>query len=165
MVPQDYVNSSAALGGPKLAPKEVNKVIKDAQQPVYEDIRRLLGEENYKEFKDYNGSLTERYQFEDLNQSLGPGVAPFTDAQIDFLASNMAEMKSKVRSANNGSMPLREPTEQVSARYDELLRRAQSVLSADQLAELKRGLAGDLDLRIQEETIIKKFLPSATAPH
>jgi hypothetical protein len=77
----------------------------------------------------------------------------------------MAEMKSKVRSANNGSMPLREPTEQVSARYDELLRRAQSVLSADQLAELKRGLAGDLDLRIQEETIIKKFLPSATAPH
>ncbi len=153
LVPMDYLNSTEALGVSDLAPRDSVSMIRELQRPIYDEIKQLLGEDRYGEYRKYTGSLTERQTLEMMTQPLKYGDHPLTESQFDAVVNALAGLKAGTREVNGGIMPLRETPDEIETRYRAVLEQTRPALGADQAAALERIFAEDVALRRRQQAI------------
>lgn len=146
LVQWHYARTGEAMGLDPLPTDAAIRIIKQAQQPIDDEIRQLLGDEHYKRYQEYNGSLTERQTLQRITTDLRQGPSPLSDDQFEHLVKHLAEMTDQVRAINQGILP-NESSDVVRLRYEALLERSRTVLSETQIAELKRLFAAELERR------------------
>jgi hypothetical protein len=136
-----------AAGLPAPTGPESIRIGKEAQQPVYDSIRTLLGDEKYEAFQHYSGTLAERQLLEQMTQGIRHSDTPLSEPQFDALIDTLSGANREVRSANGGYMPLHEPVENLKQRYAAVLEKSRAFLSPEQLAKVQRAFDDDIAVK------------------
>jgi hypothetical protein len=84
---------------------ETLKALNAAQQEADEQVRQFLGESRYDLYKDYQQTLGERAQLNQLKQQMAGGENPLTDQQLEQLLVLMKEEKENVAAATGQPLP------------------------------------------------------------
>ncbi len=136
-----------AANGSSIAPQDSLRVTKELQQPIYDDIRALLGDDAYALYTEYNESLTERTELGRITKNLTAPGEVLSETQFELLVSTLAKLTAEVRAAHNGVIPLGESPDQVAARFSATLDSVRSSLTPEQTAALQRAFATEISDR------------------
>jgi hypothetical protein len=176
--------ASSLLDGSATSRAETLNALNAAQQEADEQVRQFLCEGRYTQYKDYQQTLGERAQLNQLKQQMAGGENPLTDQQLEQLLVVMKEEKQNAAAATGQPLPgtshdnanlhamlsgdqtekLLEAFETVSSRTYE---RASGMLSPDQLSVFGRFQTHQLQAMRMG---MKLFVPDksesvATAPN
>ncbi|OGV72813.1 MAG: hypothetical protein A3K19_28470 [Lentisphaerae bacterium RIFOXYB12_FULL_65_16] len=148
----------------------------EAQQQSESAVKELLGEEQYKVYKDYEATVGERMQLSQLNQLLAEKAMPLDEAQQEELItlmveerqkSNVASMKEQQAEWLNG-MPSDEMLNQQLLKQEELNKRvyerSAATLSVPQQAELKAFQAQQIQMQKLGIQMMKGFMSEKKEP-
>lgn len=146
--------SAAAMAkfGPDGADKDAStQKVTDAQKRYAEQLQAMLGEERYKKFQTYEGSIGDRFLLQQFEGQFSASGAPLEAAQKERLLGFMREERTKTPS---NLMNTTDPAKQMDAlKSDEaigqfmtgqedfnrrVLSRARDILSADQIAAFEK---------------------------
>lgn len=146
--------SAAAMASfdPNSPDKDANeKKVADTQKRYAEQLQAVLGEERYKKFESYEGSIGDRFMLQQFEGQFAASGAPLEAAQKEKLLGFMREERTK---APSNLMNATDPGKQMDVlKSDEtmgefmtgqedfnrrVLGRARDVLSADQIAAFEK---------------------------
>jgi hypothetical protein len=144
-------NASALMGDKKdeQTTSAAQKSITDAKKQADDEIKALLGDERFGQYQEYQKTMTERMQIDQLKNSLATQNMPMSDQQSAQLFQIMKEEKAAVppvipNDANQNAQAMKammspETLEKQSQWMDDynkrLLARAGQVLSQEQLKQ------------------------------
>lgn len=138
----------------------------ETQKRYAEQLRSVLGEERYKQFQSYEGSIGDRFMLQQFEGQFAASGAPLEAAQKQGLLNLMREERTKAPAGRSNAMNYTNPQQQIEAiKSDEgiktfvssqeefnrrVLNRARDVLNADQVATLEKVQQQQLEfLKVQ----------------
>ena len=136
----DVLSSARAQGlDPRTNREELSQLTALAQAEVDANIKTALGETAFNQYQNYETTLPQRNLVNQLDQRLSYSGPPLTSSQAEFLVSALATNTSGTSAdpapagpgnwgGGRSALPI----------ADAVIQRAQSVLTADQLAALKQ---------------------------
>jgi FtsZ-binding cell division protein ZapB len=152
--------------------------VKAEQEAIDEQIKQLLGEDNYARYHAYGKSLSERLVVTQVADELADGPRAVRADQEQQLLDAMIEERQNFKFTTDYSDPSKlkgdvasyyteagtqrylQELEQLSQRY---LARAQSILSPEQLGVFQSSLASQQAKQAASVTVGAKFFPAKSA--
>lgn len=147
--------SAMANMDPNAPDKEAKKKeMAETQKRYTEQLQSVLGDERYKKFQSYEGSVGDRFMLQQFEGQFAASGAALQPAQKEGLLSLMREERSKMPADRSGIMNSTNPQQQFDALKSDdaigafvsnqeefnrrVLNRARDVLNADQVATLEK---------------------------
>ncbi len=144
-------------------------------------LKELLGDPRYAEYKDYEQTAGDRMQLNLFKQQFGAGAFPLTDEQTDQLLGFMKEEKQSMASVGHPTIGTGQTTGEMEAilsedRSESMLQsqeyvnervyeRAKTVLAPDQLSAFGKFQSNQLQMmRVGVGMARKMFAPEASTP-
>lgn len=152
--------------------KEANaKKVANAQKRYAEQLQAVLGEERYKKFQSYEGSIGDRFLLQQFEGQFAASGAPLEAAQKENLLGLMREERTKTP---NNFANTTDPAKQMDAlKSDEaigqfttsqeefnrrVLARARDILSADQIAAFEKIQQQQIELMKTQMKMSRELL-------
>ncbi|MHC1770046.1 MAG: hypothetical protein AB9869_38150 [Verrucomicrobiia bacterium] len=144
-------------------------------------LKELLGDQRYAQYKDYEQTAGERMQLNQFRQQFGAGSLPLTEDQTEQLLGFMKEEKQTMASVGHPTVGTGQPGGEMEAilsedRSESMLQsqeyvnervyeRAKTVLSDDQLSAFGKFQSNQLQMmRVGVGMARKFFAPEASQP-
>ncbi|HZZ57844.1 MAG TPA: sigma-70 family RNA polymerase sigma factor [Opitutaceae bacterium] len=104
MVANDVFGSAVQQGlDPMQDRSELAGLVKDGEAKVDDEIRSLLGDEDFAAYQSYEQTLPQRSLVQQLQQSLSYSAEPLTDAQADQLVQILAQNPAPAPAGGGGA--------------------------------------------------------------
>ena len=177
--------SAVFAGGARTNSAEALKAINADQAEFDEQVKALLGDSGYAQYKDYETTLSERVQLNQFKQQMSGDTAPLTDVQTDQLLAIMKDENDKMKTATGQAFAqagqnqtaldafmsddqMQKLLDNQAAVSQHVIERAQAVLSPEQWQAFGRFQTNQLQLVRMSMTMARKlFAPDnsgAVAP-
>lgn len=98
-------HAAALFGGSATNRADAMAALAAEQKQSDEQIRALLGEEGYAQYKDYQQTLSERVQLNQFSAQAAGAGHPLTDEQTEWLLTLMNQEKQAVAAATGRTLP------------------------------------------------------------
>ena len=152
--------------------------VKEAQAALEDQIKQLLGDDNYAQYQAYGKTLSERMVITQFSDQLAGGPKAVPPEQEQQLFDAMVEERQNFKFTTDFSDPSKlqgdvasyyteankqrylQELDQLSQRY---LARAQSILSPDQLGAFQTSLASQQAMQAASVTVGAKLFPPKSA--
>lgn len=167
----DLAAAAMANGAAGLGSEESLTKGRDAQARATEQLKAILGEEKFAEFRKYERSIGDRFMLQQFEGQFAAMGAPLQASQKDGLLNVMAEERVKTPNqlVNNAN-----PKEQLEALRSEkaledflssqeafnrrVLERSRSILTPDQIVALEKAQKQGLEMMKAQVKISRDFL-------
>ena len=165
-------NASSVFGGTNQSASFTN--LAAAQQTFDDEVKAFLGEERYAIYKDYQLTIGERAQLNQLKQ-MGGLETPLTDQQSDALLAIMKEEKAAMAGTTGQMFPgtgsdpasfqamlsddsVEKLLQNQGLINDRIYQRASQVLSPDQMAAFGKFQTNQLQMMRMGMSMARKFM-------
>lgn len=171
------VEGAGALFAGEREPAERIEAIKamgEQQKQLDEQLKTLLGEDRYAQYKDYQESMSERMALDQFQQQLAGGQNPLTEEQSGELFALMKEERKNAPSIfGNDPNAVPDPAqmeamlseEKMNKHFEQqeelnrrILERAKAVLNSEQLEALNNHQSSQLKMQRFGMTMAIKFM-------
>jgi len=150
------------------------KKIADTRERYTEQLQAVLGEERYKKFQTYEGSIGDRFLLQQSEGQFAAVGAPLEPAQKEKLLTFMREERAKTPPGSSNLMNTTDPQKQFEAiQSDEaigqfvasqeefnrrVMARARAMLNVDQIATLEKVQQQQIELLKTQMKMSREFL-------